>query len=269
MRRLLPLVSACLALALPARSAIPAEARSANPADPIQLKVKLISPRDITVDWTHADPKAAGHIVEWGTRPDDEFVPLGFFPPSQRSYLHPDLLWETQCYYRVRAYYGPASAEVEVTLPKELTDEEYKRRFDSSEDYSWAGPVTVPDKLPVRKSPIRHPETAAAGAPADFKVTLMPVTVSAFKLTWTDRASDEEGTMIELKREGDKEFQVVALVEPNVNSFGYAFEPPYRKGVLRVRPYYYGPPSELLHLVTGKEPEEKAEEKPAAPAKSS
>jgi hypothetical protein len=222
----------------------------------IEIKIKLVSPRDIVVDWKNPVSSAAGHIVEWGTKPDDEFVPLGFFPPSQTSYKHPDLMWETPSYYRIRAYYGPASPEIEISLPKELTDAEYKKRFDAPEDYSWVAPVIVPDAVPVAKKSIRNPATAAEAAPTNFKVTLMPVTSSAFKLTWTDRASDEEGTLIELKTADSPEFRVVALVDPNVNSFGYAFEYPNRKGTLRVRPYYYGEPSELLHLTTGKEPPE-------------
>ena len=95
----------------------------------------------------------------------------------------------------------------------------------------------------------------------------MPVTVSAFKLTWTDRANDEEGTLIELKNEGRPEFEVVALVKPNVNSFGWALEPPFRKGVVRLRPYYFGEPSKLLHLTTPKEPETPAAAQPKANAK--
>jgi hypothetical protein len=228
------------------------------------IKIRLVPPRDIIVDWTPV-AGAAGHIIEWGTKPDDDFVPLGFFPPGVNTYKHPDLMWETPNYYRRRAYFGPVSQEVEISLPSELSNAEYKRRYDQPEDYHWAGPVVVPDAKPVEKKSIRNPATAAAAAPTDFKITLQPVSVSGFKLTWTDHASDELGTMIELKKEGSSSFEVVALVEPNVNSFGWAFEPPVRKGVLRVRPYYYGEPSALVHLTTGKEPETTGSEPTPAP----
>jgi hypothetical protein len=218
----------------------------------------LIPPRDVLVEWQDPVPGAAGHIVEWDVKPENEFVPLGFFPPSQTSYKHPDLMWETTNYYRVRAVYGPASPEIEISLPKELTEAEYEKRYAVAEDYNWALPVIVPDAKPVEKKSIRHPATAAEAAPADFKITLQPVSVSGFKLTWTDRASDEDGFLIELKAEGDTEFKVVAMVKPNVNSFGWAFEPPTRKATLRVRAYYLGPPSELRHQTTGPEPAEKA-----------
>ncbi|HUR59239.1 MAG TPA: hypothetical protein VM029_16095 [Opitutaceae bacterium] len=242
-------------------------ASAAESSKAIDIKIALIPPRHIVVNWKNPVPGAAGHIIEWGTKPDDDFVPLGFFPPGQTSYTHPDLMWETPNYYRARAYHGPASVEVEISLPKDLSSAEYKRRFEAPEDYTWAGPKITPDAAPLEKKSIRDAATAAAAAPTNFKIALMPVTVSAFQLTWTDRASDEEGTMIELKKEGETEFQVVALVKPNVNSFGWAFEPPIRKGVLRLRPYYYGEASKLVHLTTPKEPASAADAKPKADTK--
>jgi hypothetical protein len=230
----------------------------------LQVTTQLIPPRDVVVQWQDSTPGAAGHIVEWDVKPDGEFVPLGYFPPTQTSYRHPDLMWETTNYYRVRAYYGPTSAEVEVSLPKDLTEAEYEKRYAVAEEYHWALPVIVPDAKPVEKKSIRNPATAAAGAPTDFKITLQPISVSGFKLTWIDHASDEDGFMIELKPDGDSEFHVVALVPPNVNSFGWAFEPPARKATVRVRAYYKGPASELRHERTPAEP---PEPKPmAAPA---
>lgn len=232
----------------------------------LQVTTRLISPRDVLVAWRDSTPGAAGHIVEWDVKPDGEFVPLGYFPPAQTSYRHPDLMWETTNYYRVRAYYGPTSPEVEVSLPKELTEAEYEKRYAQAEEYHWALPVTVPDAQPVEKKSLRDPATAADAAPTDFKVTLQPVSVSGFKLTWTDRASDEDGFMIEVKPEGDTAFHVVALVEPNINSFGWAFEPPARKATVRVRAYYKGPPSRLHSERTPAEPVEKKPASPPAPA---
>jgi hypothetical protein len=252
----------CLAWMLPS-------ALSADATKPIAMKLTMIPPRDILVEWKDPVPGAAGHIVEWGTKPDDEFVPLGYFWPTVTSYRHPDLMWETAQYYRVRAYYGPTSAEIEVSLPKDLTDAEYKRRYDQPEEYHWALPVIVPDPKPVGKKSIRSATTVADAAPIDFKATLQPVSVSGFKLTWTSRASDEEGTMIEVKKDGSGEWEMVALVPPKVNSFGWAFAPPTRKGLVRIRPYYFGPPCELQHLVTGKEPETPASATMAPSAKKS
>jgi hypothetical protein len=252
----------CLACMLP--SALGADATNS-----IAMKLTMIPPRDILVEWKDPVPGAAGHIVEWGTKPDDEFVPLGYFWPTVTSYRYPDLMWETAQYYRVRAYYGPTSAEIEVSLPKDLTDAEYKRRYDQPEEYHWALPVIVPDPKPVEKKSIRTATTVADATPIDFKATLQPVSVSGFKLTWTSRASDEDGTMVEVKKDGSSEWEMVALVPPKVNSFGWAFAPPTRKGLVRIRPYYFGPPCALQHLVTGKEPEPPASTPTAPSAKKS
>jgi hypothetical protein len=229
-------------------------ALGAEAAKSIEMKLTMIPPRDILVEWKDPIPGAAGHIVEWGTKPDDDFVPLGYFWPNVTSYRHPDLMWETAQYYRVRAYYGPTSPEIEVNLPKDLTDAEYRRRYNQPEEYHWALPVVVPDSKPVEKKSLRNPATAADAAPVDFKATLQPVSVSGFKLTWTSRSNDEEGTMIEVKKDGSSEWEMVALVPPKVNSFGWAFAPPIRKGLVRIRSYYFGPPCALQHLTTGKEP---------------
>src|SRR5581483_6039971 len=216
---MLPLL---LAAALSAPSAAPSPA-------PIHAAATLTSPHDILVSWTDpATPSAAGHAVEWGVSPDDEFVVLGFLPPPQATFKHEDLIPDTTCYYRVRAFYGPASAEVEASLPQQLSDAAYVAAFAQPEDYHWAVPETDPQRAAGPKHSVHDPASAAAAAPADFKVTLVPTTISGLKLTWTDRSSDEDGFMIEMKPDGSSTFQVVAIVKPNVNGFGWAFNPPVR-----------------------------------------
>src|SRR5882762_11902019 len=122
MKRSLSLIAALLVSGFDGWAA----AESRGEADAvIQIAATLVAPHDIVVEWKDPVPGAAGHIVEWGTKPDDEFIPLGFFPAKETSYKHSKLMGNTNCYYRVRAYYGPASPEVEVSLPKELTDADY------------------------------------------------------------------------------------------------------------------------------------------------
>jgi hypothetical protein len=222
----------------------------------------LANSNNVIVEWKDPVPGAAGYIVEWGTKPDDEFVPLGFFRPDQNTYTHSDLMWETDSYYRVRAIYGPASPEIEVTIPDEISDADYQRRFSQPEDYRWVAPKVIAEEKSAEKKSIRDASHAADAAPTNFKATLMPVTVSAFQLTWTDRASDEEGFFLEQKLPDNSAFEIVALLEPNVNSFGWALHYPHRKGLYRLRPYHLGKPSELLKLRTAPEP---AAEKPAEP----
>lgn len=239
---------------LPLLLAVGMPAKPVLRTPPIRISAELVTPHDIVVDWEDpARAEAAGHTVEWGTSPDDDFVVLGFLPPRQASYRHPDLMPDTTCYYRVRAYYGPTSNEVEVSLPSGLSDAAYATAFAKPEDYHWAAPEIAPERAGAPEVSIRNPATAANGAPSNFKVTLVPTTVSGMKLTWVCRSADEEGFMIEMKPAGSATFQVVAIVKPQVNGFGWAFNPPMRRATLRVRAFYYGPPSALVSQHTGGE----------------
>jgi hypothetical protein len=219
----------------------------------IALSAALLSPIDVKLTWNDPGSNAAGYIVEYATDPKDEFTTLGFLPPDQHTFTHPRLMPETTWYYRVRAYYGPASNEVEVALPDRLSDKEYAARFKRPEDYNWATPRTIPDSgSNVAKLSLRNSESAAKAAPADLKGTLVPKTVSGFLLTWSDRSNDEEGYLVEMKSDRDQAFGVRAFVPPGTNSFGYAFEPPERRGTLRVRAFYYGPLSNMAQARTGR-----------------
>jgi hypothetical protein len=82
-------------------------------------------------------------------------------------------------------------------------------------------------------------------------VTLVPSTVSGFLLTWGEHSNDEEGYLVEMKSDHDPAFAVRAVVAPDINSFGYAFEPPERRATLRVRAFYYGQPSTMTRATTG------------------
>jgi len=220
----------------------------------VALRAALLSPIDVKLTWKDPAPNAAGYIVEYATEPQGEFTTLGFFPPDQETFTHPNLMPETDWYYRVRPYYGPASNAVEVALPDALSDKEYARRYARPEDYSWAPPHTIPEGVPAAKLSIRSAESAAKAAPTDLKAALVSSTVSGFQLTWSDHASDEDGYLLEMKPSQGAEFAVRALLDRGANAFGYAFEPPQRRATLRVRAFYYGQPSNLAHITTGAAP---------------
>jgi len=162
---------------------------------------------------------------------------------------------DTTFYYRVRAYYGPVSNAVEIVLPASLSDKTYAEGFKKDEDYSWAEPRTEPPKVPVRAESIRGGgQGVGVGAPTDLSGTLVPSTISGFKLTWTDRSSDEEGFYLETQPASGGPFTVSAVTEPNINVFGFALNPPERKASFRVRAFYYGPASNVESKKTGPEP---------------
>ncbi len=235
---------------------------SASAHQSIAFTATLLTPIDIKLTWKDPAPNVAGHIVEYATEPQGEFTTLGFFPPDQETFTHPNLMPETNWYYRVRPYYGPASNPVEVALPATLSDKEYARRYARPEDYRWAPPHTIPEGVATAKLSIRSAESAAKAAPTDLKATLVPSTVSGFQLTWSGHASDEDGYLLEMKPSQDAEFAVRALLDRGTNAFGYAFEPPQRRATLRVRAFYYGPPSNLAHATTGAAPSPNASPQP-------
>lgn len=225
-------------------------------AEAIRLSARMVSPVDIELEWHDAATDVAGHVLEYTNNPETEdYVPLGFFPPNHTKYIHPQLIPETKFYYRVRPYYGPVSNELDVSLPKELTAEAYAAAYALPEDYQWAPPATIPEASNVTKSSVRDTARPVAAAPSHLQADLATNTVSGFKLTWTDHSTDEAGFFLERRREGSSEFLVCALVEPNINSFGWAFEPPEKTGTFRIRAYYYGEPSKTAMLLTGKDPE--------------
>src|SRR6185295_15420785 len=102
---------------------------------------------------------------------------------------------------------------------------------------------------------IRNPKTAATAAPTGLKGVIAAPTVSGVLLTWTSHARDAEGYLIEMKPDGEAEYQVCALVGPEVNSFGWSLHPPIRKATFRVRAFYTGAASNLISRRTGPEAE--------------
>src|ERR1700722_281345 len=214
--------------------------------DSIRLTATLISPVDIKLEWHDPMPNAAGHAVQYTSDLKEGFVTLAFCPPNQTTYIHPRLMPETTFYYRVCPYYGPASRPVKVSLPKSLKADGYAAAYALPEDCGWAAPATVSEKGSVTKYLLRDAATFSKAAPSDLKVELATNTVSGFKLTWTDRSVDEDGIFLERKRAGSPDFSVCALLEPKINFFGWALEPPERKGTFRIRAFYYGKPSDIV-----------------------
>ncbi|HTB80231.1 MAG TPA: fibronectin type III domain-containing protein [Opitutaceae bacterium] len=224
---------------------------ASSPDEPIHLTATLVPPNDVTLAWKDPAPDAAGHIVEFTSGTNPEFITLGFLPPGQTTFTHPRLAPTTTYFYRVKPIYGPASNSVTVTLPKELSDADYTAKYALPEDYSWAGPKTIPPKTEVAMHSIRDAKTADLGAPTDLKASLVKTTVSAFHFTWTDHASDADGYVLETIPEGTSDFTVCAVMDPHINSFGFAFNPPVRTGRFRVRAFYYGQPSNVAEQKTG------------------
>ncbi|WP_370948364.1 fibronectin type III domain-containing protein [Amycolatopsis sp. cg5] len=232
-----------LKLAVVAGIALSACSSPGQAPAPERLSAELVTPIEVRLNWRADEPGAAGRIVEFATEPRGKFTILQFMPPSQTTYTHPDLMPETPFYYRVRPFYGPVSETVEVTLPPGDFDEK-----DQQNDHEWAPPKALPEPGAV-KQPIRG---TAGGAPAGLTAEIMHA--NGIKFTWADRASDEEGYLLEVKPEGAPDFREVTVLDPDINSVGLITMPDEKKATYRVRAFYYGPESNVVHETTGKDP---------------
>ena len=104
---------------------------------------------------------------------------------------------------------------------------------------------------PTKKSEyeLRFASVQAKRGWTDLKATIMHSRGILF--TWSDRSCDEEGYLLEVKPQGSQEFEVAAVLDPNINSFGLITLPNEKRASFRVRAFYYGKPSNLVHEITG------------------
>ncbi|WP_020671807.1 fibronectin type III domain-containing protein [Amycolatopsis nigrescens] len=229
------LATALLALVLAGCSAAPVPAE--------RLSSTLVSPVDIELHWQGDDPGAAGRVVEFATEPQGDYTVLEYLPTARTTFRHPDLIPETTFYHRIRAYYGPVSNTVEVVLPPgEFTEE------DQRNDHEWAPPKVIPGGT-AAKHAVRSADPAAA--PAGLTATVMHA--NGIRFGWADNAGDEDGYLLESRPAGGGEFGVTAVLDPDVNSFGLITLPNEKRAEYRVRAYYYGPSSNVVHHRTGRE----------------
>ncbi|MET9225310.1 fibronectin type III domain-containing protein [Lentzea sp. NPDC003310] len=201
--------------------------------DPV-LTSELTSPVDVTLHW-RPEAGSAGQVVEYANTRDGEYTILEFSPPARNSYRHPDLIPETEFYYRVRPYTGPASATVDVALPP--GDE-----VPEIEGPDWTAPV----KAGGGKAPVTSPEAAATELKAEVKHA------NGILFTWQDRAGDEDGYLVEVKPAGAADYRVAVQLDPDTTSYGVITLPDEKTATYRVRAFRFGAASNLTHQTTGK-----------------
>ena len=201
--------------------------------DPV-LTSELTSPVDVTLHW-RPEAGAAGQVVEYANAADGEYAVLEFSPPAKNSYRHPDLIPETPFYYRIRPYTGTASATVDVALPPGDDVPEI-------EGPDW----TAPRRDGGGTHPVASPEAAARELEAEVKHA------NGILFTWRDRASDEDGYLIEVRPAGAADYRVAVQLDPDTTSYGVITLPDEKAAAYRVRAFRFGAPSNLTHQRTGK-----------------
>ncbi|MEW2502634.1 fibronectin type III domain-containing protein [Amycolatopsis sp. CA-161197] len=200
-------------------------APAATPAPPGPgLTATLTTPTDIDLRWPAGDPGAAGHLLEYANSAGGPWTALQYFPRSQTTYRHPDLIPETPFFYRVRDFYGPVSAVVQPGAP-------------------------VRAAPPAAAVPVRTPGDAAA--PAD--VTVVPAEDASVHFTWADRSSDEAGFLVEIRKPGAAGFVPVEITDPDTTTCALSLLPDEQGSAFRVRALYYGPLSPVVDRTTGRD----------------
>ncbi|MEV0319915.1 fibronectin type III domain-containing protein [Streptomyces sp. NPDC050658] len=181
------------------------------------LEASATSPDDTRLTWRTRGGDVAWRVLEFATERSGPYTSLGFLRPGRTSFRHTDLMPGTTFYYRLRPVHGPASRPVHVDLDRREADKE-------------SGSVS-------------------SSAPANLRANLMRGNGIGFR--WTDRASDEDGYLIEVRRDGKKHFSVVAVFGPGVESAKVITLPDERRAEFRARAFRYGSSSNVVHRTTG------------------
>jgi hypothetical protein len=176
---------------------------------------------------------------------------LQFVAPGAATFTHTNLMPETTFYYRVRPYYGPASAAVQVDLPPGDYDDNAHQN-----DPDWAAPSARPEAAAAHQSVRGSASGSAAGSasgstPSDLRATIRDANGIAF--TWTDHTTDEDGYLLEVKPAGAADFSVATVLDRDVNTYGLVTLPNEKHAAYRVRAFYFGPASNIVHETTGKD----------------
>lgn len=211
-------------------------------AAPTHLTATLTDPLDIDLKWQGNAKSAAGYFVEYSPDANNEFVIITAEPPNTTKYRHPHLLPRTRFVFRIVPYFGPASTTATVSTGKEGPPQ--------APSDAEAANTNSPD-AGIKKS-IRSIATIAQTAPTGFRATLIPP--AGVKLDWVDHASDADGYLLEIKPSWGRRFEVSAFLPPHsttLTSFNFPFNSQF---TFRIRPFFYGQPSNLAEQTTGDDP---------------
>jgi hypothetical protein len=222
-------------------SAIAGETREVSFASPSELTAMLADHLNVELHWKNNATAAGGGWIEF-TTPGDDFIKLDAVWPDKTTFRHPDVVPETKFIYRVRPFFGKPSKAVAVATgsatSKPSTEEE--------------GPLDEPGK--TASTDVAHQKSIRSmasfeDASADQVTATLSSPTSAI-IRWEDRASDEDGYLLEVSADPEKDFKICALLPANTTSFRKIQLPPNMKCYFRVRAFFYGEPSNIASVNT-------------------
>jgi hypothetical protein len=205
-------------------------------ASPSALTAALSDHLNVDLRWKNNATAPGGAWVEF-TTPGDEYVKLDAVWPDTVTFRHPDVAPETEFIYRIKPFFGQPSKVVAITTGHAAppTEEE--------------GPLNEPAKAGGKDmKSIRDVATFKQAAPGNVTVKLSQPTSAV--LRWEDRATDEDGYLVEVSADPQKAFKICALLPPNTTSFRKVQLPAEMKCYFRVRAFFYGEPSNQASVST-------------------
>lgn len=229
-------------------------------AAPTDLAVTLATPVDIDLRWKNHATWPGCYFVEFtfAQRPgNDDFTMLDALWPGTTRFRHDKVAPETHFVYRIRPLFGQPSAVVDAApalLPfPNAAVPRVKGDPSPTPSREMEGPLDLlPEKNSAPKYSIRDTRTAMPGAPVHLAAT--PAFANAIDLRWQDRASDEDGYLVDVSVNPTNDFRVCALLPADTTSFRKTGLPAGIKYYFRVRAFFYGKPSNLAEMVSGQEP---------------
>ena len=206
---------------------------------PRDLSATLVEGRHVDLAWRHDATAPGGGFVEFKMGHDEErFTMLDAVWTGRTGYRHPDVAPDSRFIYRIRSFYGRPSEAIAVrTARKGKADQDLiEGRLDG------AGGIVVDE--PRRE----RPGFAPHAAPTHFIAQLAGGTT--VELRWRDNAPDEDGYLVELSVQPDAGYRIAAILPPDSTSFRKIALEEETRFYFRVRPFFYGPASNLASVVT-------------------
>ncbi|MFJ8539638.1 hypothetical protein [Streptomyces sp. NPDC093591] len=122
-----------------------------------------------------------------------------------------------------------------------------------------AGPYTVLDHLPPQVSAYHHPDLLPH---TTFRYRLRayrgpvsrPVRAElpdGIRFTWTDDSTNEDGFLLEMRKQDSDRYDPVAVVEPDVVHTTLVTLPGEKQATFRIRAIVLGEQSNVVRLTTG------------------